>query len=126
VRSQYIALACFGDEELKLQGTLGDCSDFVPGIVEPMWLANHHCWLLSFNLAAGPFAGWLLHQDGEVLDSLVKGVVIRVVGHFDDPAAQACVEFTSLQGQEPTPPELVVLYCRTQFVATDITEITAP
>jgi hypothetical protein len=125
-RSQYMALACFGDDELTLQGTLGDCSDFVPGIVEPMWLANHHCWLLSFNLAAGPFAGWLLHQDGEVLDSLAKGVAIRVVGHFDDPAAQACVEFTSLQGQEPTPPELVVLYCRTQFAATDVTEITAP
>jgi hypothetical protein len=128
-RSPYLALACFGNDELALQGILGDCGDFVPGIVEPMWLANHYCWLLSFDRAAGPFDGWIVHQEGAILnelDKVAKGVALRVLGHFDDPAAQTCIEFTPLPGVPPTPPELVVLYCRIQFAATDITEIPAP
>jgi hypothetical protein len=124
-RSPYLTLACFGDEQLTLQGTLGDCGDIYPGILEPMWLANHHCFLLPSDLADGLFSGLVVRQEGEILDSLAKGAAVRVLGHFDHPAARTCVEHT-LQGEEPTPPELLVLYCRSQFVATDVTTITAP
>jgi hypothetical protein len=47
---------------------------------------------------------------------------VRVEGHFDDPSARTCTR-VPLEG-EPVPiPELVVLDCRTQFVATAITAL---
>jgi hypothetical protein len=125
-RAPSLRLACFGDDELTLQGILGDCSYVVPGTVSPAWLANFFCVLVPFDFEEDLFAGMLLRQEGEIPESLGKGLAVRVIGHVDHSAAQECVEGAPLPGEEPTPPELVVLYCRTQFVATDVAEITAP
>jgi hypothetical protein len=124
-RSPFLRLACFRDDVLKLEGILGDCGDIVPGIVTPMWLANHHCWLLRFGGADELSRDLIVRQKGDNLDRLDKGVALRVLGHFDDPAAQTCVEST-LPGDQPTAPELLVLQCRAEFVATEVTVITAP
>ena len=47
---------------------------------------------------------------------------ISITGHFDDPAAQRC-EQHPLEGDEPEPPELIVLGCRGAFVVTQIEDL---
>jgi hypothetical protein len=124
-RSPFLRLACFRDDAIVLEGILGDCDDVVPGIVEPRWLANHGCRLLRFGGPDELSRDLIVRQESGNLDSLDKGVALRVIGHFDDPAAQTCVEST-LPGEEPTAPQLLVLRCRAEFVATDVMVISAP
>jgi hypothetical protein len=45
---------------------------------------------------------------------------IVVTGHFDDPAATTCSHIQGASVVVPSPPELVVLHCRTQFVVTGV------
>jgi hypothetical protein len=122
VRSRFLRLACFGNDELTLDGILGDCDFTVPGVISPEWLGTVGCFLLAVDLdsSLGP-RGLMLRQEGGTAQSTGQGFAVRVVGHFDDPAAQTCVE-GPLPGEElsSTPPELVILNCRSEFVAIDI------
>ena len=116
----YLLVACFGDRELTLEGELGDCDFIVPGTVSPDWLSSASCILYEDNYEGdlfGPFAFHLLPEDFQVKDG--SGQRVRVTGHFDHPAAQTC-EHHPLDGEEPLPPELVVLGCRAAFVVTVI------
>jgi hypothetical protein len=54
-----------------------------------------------------------------------RGEPVRVIGQFDDPAARTCLEHT-LTGEEPTPLDLVILRCRSRFVAIDVQAIAGP
>lgn len=120
-----LRVACFGDDELTLEGTIGECSYTVPGTISPEWLANFHCPLLPFDFEEGPFGGLPIHREDQTTGIQDVGVAVRVVGHFDHSAARTCIEH-ALEGEEPTPPELLILYCRGEFVMTDITEIARP
>jgi hypothetical protein len=117
-------LACFGSEQITLEGTFGcgGCGGLFPGTFEPNWLANpFNAAFLSTdpNARVGPFvmrfapAGPVVPADGQIL---------RVVGHFDDPAAVGC---TVSPGEPPVPldPRAAELYCREQFVVESL-EIT--
>ena len=53
-----------------------------------------------------------------------QGVAVRVTGHYDDPAAQTCA--LTGAGLENFPPDLIVLMCRSSFVATEIAPTNAP
>lgn len=110
-------LACFGPEQMTLEGTFGcgGCGGLFPGSYEPNWLANpFNAAFLSIdpNARVGPFVmrfapgGPAVPADGQIL---------RVVGHFDDPSAAGC---TVSPGEPPVPlePRAAELYCREQFV----------
>jgi hypothetical protein len=122
-------LACFGDEQLALEGRFGGC---FAGMT-PVWLQVHGCALLPLDPipAGSPDPG---HLGLRFVDTIQiphdqPGAFITVRGHFDDPRANSCgwgddAFFEESGGVGPTPspkPEEVILWCRTEFVATDIT-----
>ena len=120
-RSPFVALACFGNRDHTLEGTVRDCPD--PGSSAESWYEKW-CLMVPFgyqaqlppgfvfySASAGPFPG--------------QGQAIRVTGHYDDAAAAICSQergaFVDL-----TPPEVIFLHCRASFVATEITPTSAP
>jgi hypothetical protein len=122
-------LACFGDEELALEGRFGGC--FVG--MTPVWLQVQGCALESLDpISAGtPDPGHLRVRFVDMIEIPhdQPGAIITVRGHFDDARANSCTWgddafFEESGGVGPTPPpepEEVILWCRTEFVATDIT-----
>jgi hypothetical protein len=122
-------LACFGDEQLALQGRFGGC---FAGMT-PVWLQVHGCALLPLDPipAGSPDPGHLRLRFVDMIEIPhdQPGAFITVRGHFDDPRANSCAWgddafFEESGGVGPTPPpkpEEVILWCRTEFVATDIT-----
>jgi len=110
-------LACFGPEQITLEGTFGcsGCAASVPGTFEPGWLAhpmNFGFLSVDPNARIGPFA-MRFAPSGPPPPAV--GQIVRVVGHFDDPAAGSC---TISPGEPPVPldPLATGLYCREQFV----------
>ena len=108
-------LACFGDRSLTLTGTYGCpvCGAFEPGTYEPGWLASPE------NLS---FLGWpapiTLHFPPELgLVGPANGSIVRVTGHFSDPASATCV-ISGAPGHfdEPVDPLHAEIWCREQFV----------
>ena len=110
-------LACFGTEQVALEGTFGcnGCSGVYAGTFEPSWLAfpfTNAFLSVTDGGSIGPFAmrfppGWPAQP--------TPGAIVRVTGHFDDPAARGC---TVSPGDPPTPIDAhtAELYCREQFV----------
>jgi hypothetical protein len=119
----FLELACYGDEELTLEGVLGECTYIVPGTVSPDWLSSTFCNLWDEGYVGGvdgyelvgPFMFHLEPADFEVRTGPLQPV--RVTGRYDHPAAQTC-EHHPLEGDEPLIPELVVIGCRAAFVVT--------
>lgn len=114
-------LACFGPEQVTLDGTFGcaGCAASIPGTFEPGWLAQPmNAGFLSVdpNARIGPFS-MRFAPDGQAPPTV--GQIIRVVGHFDDPAAGTCA---ISPGDPPVPldPLATGLYCREQFVVESI------
>lgn len=114
-------LACFGPEQITLEGTFGcdGCGGIVLGTFEPDWLAQPiQPSFLSMdpNARIGPFS-MRFAPEGPATPTV--GQILRVVGHFDDPAAGSC---TISPGDPPEPldPLATALYCREQFVVESI------
>ena len=110
-------LACFGDEQITLDGTFGCgiCSGLFPGTFEPAWLAfpfSAAALSVDANARVGPFAMRFAPGGPE---QPPHGQIVRVVGHFDDPAATGC---SVAPGEPPEPVDArsAELYCREQFV----------
>jgi len=114
-------LACFGDQSLTFVGTFGcaGCGGTWVGDFAPQWLAY-------------PISGYLLWPDypqsgSSVLqirvaaDSGLKvpadGSIVRVTGHFSDPASTTC-SMSTFDGElaRAVDPMTAELYCREQFV----------
>ena len=119
-------LACFGSEQITLEGTYGcgACGGIFPGTFEPSWLAHPMNFdLLSTDTTTrlGPF-GLRFPPGGPAAPA--AGQIVRVVGHFDDPAAAGCAVSP---GEPPVPidPQAAGLYCREQFVVESI-EVIGP
>jgi len=116
-------LACFGDRSLTFTGTYGCpvCGIAYPrGGYEPRWLASpdNLNYLGSgrvFDL--GP-AELILHFSPESgLGAPPNASILRVTGHFSDPASTTCV--IGPPAGEPganLDPVMAELYCREQFV----------
>lgn len=122
------ALHCYGRADITLTGTVDTpcCSPPNPIRLTPDWLAGpapaflrqegSSTFVIVFR--ADPAAG---------LDVPERGDVVRVIGHFEDPAATSCraeVDEEFFEGQpSPEPVELpdparVILDCRATFVWT--------
>jgi hypothetical protein len=112
-------LACLGDRPLAVTGTWGCpyCDGTTGGTYEPAWLANPlNFALLSVKSGVGNPLGLRIPPDSGLQFPTVGGSILRVGGHFNDPAATTCViswigytEAESLSGTAE-------LYCREQFV----------
>lgn len=121
-------LACFGGQDLHLDGLRGACSYAVPSYIEPYWLNHAACELLPHGSPASEVGRMVFtfHQPTAAPPTTEGNrVTVRVTGHFDDPAANTCVA-GELPGAPPPSPELIVLACRSRFVATEVTELAVP
>jgi hypothetical protein len=117
-------LACFGDQELELAGEFNGCFVADPATTAPAWLNHTGCALVPQGYREGAVVpdpgGLVMRMDGDVGMPHVIRAPIVVTGHFDDPAAATCRLIPGASVIDPRPPELVVLQCRTQFVATGV------
>ena len=141
-------LACFGRSSLTFQATaVATTADCVPVQVEPAWLwCPPTAFLASPGTAdfgirsglvaradrSGPTDDMRLAFAGNVptLDvsmapttgvdraAFVPGAIVRVTGHFDDPAAAGCRLVAAQPGWQLPTPERVVRTCREAFVVT--------
>jgi hypothetical protein len=126
-------VACYGDTEIIVEaeptgvGAI-DCAGVAPAWFQcGSWVALQPIVVgrqtSGFVLAAttGPpglpsmFA--TIHPDTAVTSADIYGEQLRITGHFDDPAAQTCVETEAPFG-EPSDPDDVIAYCRNLFVMT--------
>ena len=120
------AVACFGDAPLTFDaswigGGVADC----PMAPEPAWLA---CSAFSLGLVGetrkvgAPTLFVAVDPSTSPLPEFATGV--RVTGHFDDPAAQTCLE-TVLGGQAETlaPAAETIEQCRRVLVITAVTPL---
>lgn len=117
-------LSCFGSESITIDGTYGcaGCGGATAGTFEPQWLANPSNFAplsVDPNVRFGPF-DLRFKPDGPAAPA--PGSIVRVTGHFDDPAAAAC---TVAPGDPPSPIDsaTAALWCREQFVV-DALEVT--
>ena len=117
-RPGLLALACFGDQELTLDGTFGECYDG-SSLETPSWLSRF-CVLVPFDYVGELLPGFVFYRTPGTMEPSA-GQTVRVTGHYDHPAALTCEEQPQ-EGDEPRPPEVVVLGCRALFVGTEITE----
>lgn len=117
------ALACYGSTPLTFEGTFGGCSSGIPPDWWP-WKKACSVYRPGFDVDATPppYPEYVEPAVGIAFSADIGlpewGVPIRVDGHFDDPAAQSCVD----DGPYPSaPPQLVVHKCRMTFVVTRVT-----
>ena len=106
-------LHCYGRSDLTVTGTFDGFVNEPSGTSTPEWLADNPPRSTgngSFDLHFAP------DFEGELPD---PGTMVRMVGHFEDPAAATCrVDYTMLPDAPST--AHIVLGCRTQFVVTDV------
>jgi hypothetical protein len=123
--TEWERLACFGDRSLTVTGTFGCpvCGIAYPrGGYEPHWLASPD----NLNyLSVGWFSGsnlrlLVLHFPPVAgLDRPPNATILRLTGHFSDPASSTCVIRPTMEGVSigaEVDPVLAELYCREQFV----------
>jgi hypothetical protein len=125
-------LACFGDQSLTIVGTFGCHGICGPasGSFEPAWLAQpadpHLIWVVGTRFDE---LGLSLPQMGlreraqSGLELVAEGSILRVTGHFNDPAAASCVlalnrleTFGDEGSGVPVHPLTGELSCREHFV----------
>ena len=104
------ALHCFGNSEIVVTGTVDPpcCASDGPAY-SPEWLGPQVAVLISAG--TGNDIPFRVHPDA-ALEAPTPGDVVRVTGHYEDPAATTC-------RAAPLNPALVVLGCRSTFVWTD-------
>jgi hypothetical protein len=116
--NEWDRLACFGDHPLTFDGTYGcpiGCGGTTPGVFEPMWLAfpsSLHLLGLEFPTSPG-YLEMRVAPDSE-LEIPMEGSIVRVTGHFSDPASASCkMTFDDAMAVDPRTAEL---RCRERFV----------
>ena len=116
----YERLACLGGGQVTIEGTYGcgECGGLAPGTFVPEWLA-HPIFPPLPVLTAKPGTGIGridIHFPPEAgLAYPDEGSIIRLVGHFDDPAATTC-EIAAGEPEVPADPRAAVMYCRERLV----------
>ena len=113
-------LACFGDRQLTIEGTYGcpgGCGGTTAGDFDPGWLAFpttfHFLWV---DHPADP-RSLELHFSPDFSVPPAEGSIVRVTGHFSDPASTTCT-MSTFDGEQAiaVDPRTAELYCREQFV----------
>jgi hypothetical protein len=116
--AEWDRLACFGDRSLSLEGTLGCgvCDGAIPGDFAPLWLAHPLGGLsLWADFQAG--VGRLPMRAPPNFQVPEFGSIVRVTGHFSDPASTSCTISTFVGEQVlAVDQKSAELYCREQFV----------
>ena len=114
-------LACFGGEEITMEGALGFCGHGDPAIGEPAWLANESCVFEAPDRHGVPPEDWpalSVHLDpGADIPSFTGETrPLRITGRFDTPAAEGCryIEVAGLT-LEPFAEDLLRFQCRLGF-----------
>ena len=114
-------LACYGNRSFAIEGTYGcgGCGGLFPGTFEPEWLAspmNFDLLSVDANQRMGPMT---LNFPPDGPERPEAGTIVRVTGHFDDPAAAEC---TVAPGDPPVARDqrTAQLYCRARFVVESI------
>lgn len=118
--SAWDRLACFGDRSLSLEGTFGCgiCDGVMPGDFSPFWLtypiSASFLWA-DFQAGVGPL---VVHADPDSgVELPAVGSIVRVTGHFSDPASTTCTISTFDGGRAvAVDPRTAELYCRENFV----------
>ena len=127
---------CYQGRELTLEGRVVTGFGCIgPGTFEPEWLA-HPCANMSFITSTPPGPSvdppLFLHYPapGVANPTLTydDGQTVRIVGHYDDPAAQECViEPADSPGTDrkvsATDRKADVAVCRMRFVVTEVTTL---
>jgi hypothetical protein len=116
-------LHCYGRDEIAVTGIVDTpCCGYVgPYLFRPVWLAHPDA---PAFLHAGGFGGFGFRHDPAIeLEVPERGDVVRVTGHFEDPAAVTCrqrinPDFTD-DPVEPVDQAMAVLTCRSTFVWSD-------
>jgi hypothetical protein len=117
-------LACYGDQQLVLEGTVTTpCCGYVGAYrYEPAWLSNPTPSVFFHDHYLG-----LRFDPAAALPIPQRGDVVRVTGHFDDPAAANCtveIDYEALGTDEngvpyevdPPDTEGAPFSCRMQYV----------
>jgi hypothetical protein len=110
-------LSCLGDRSLTIEGTYAcdDCGGNAFGVFEPTWLAyplsEHQLWS---DFATREYLLELRVAPGSGTESPEQGSIVRVSGHFNDPASTSC----RIETGDPMTidPRTAELYCRERFV----------
>jgi hypothetical protein len=121
--SAWEQLACFGDRPLTFEGTYGcggGCGGTTVGDFEPPWLAFPSLFAfirVDWRISAPP--ALVLHfRPDSGLSPPEDGAIVRLTGHFSDPASATCTMTRIVLDQGlPVDPTSAELYCRERFVA---------
>jgi len=131
VMDQTDPLACYGGAEFTIEALVGSPGTFsCPGELRPSWFDCFHLvalnpvpgtslqpeFLLVARSAGEPLYA-VLHPEIETLRPRVMDTLVRLSGHYDDPAAMDCV-YASYPDPGPPPATEVVDMCRATFVIT--------
>ena len=117
------ALHCYGRNEIVVTGTVASPIGGYEGpfAYSPVWLA-HPLALPFLATQQGATLGYRPHPDSD-LEAPEGGDVVRVTGHYEDPAATSCRVTVDPAFADEDPvlpnPALVVLTCRATFAWTD-------
>ena len=115
--TEWERLSCYGNQSITIEGTYGcgGCGGLYPGTFEPAWLSHPLDFaLMSVDASEriGPFAMRFAPEGPEFPEA---ASILRVTGHFDDPAAAGCV-VAPLDAPDGIDEPVAELYCREQFV----------
>lgn len=118
-------LACYGQESLTIEGEFTGCGIADPSAIDPAWFFQTACTLNPFADEPGTAGLQMRFELDPGIPHDQPGAGIRVTGHFDDAAALTCrpVELGDDAGSsiEPMEPGETIVFCRSQFVVTEVT-----
>lgn len=128
---QSLLLACFGGQELTLEGVIGSCAHGDPVIQEPEWLANNFCMLDVIGRPDGttdwPSVSVHIDPEADVPASDGTPLPLRITGRYDSPLADTCRfidEADEIMPELGETDELFLrFHCRAAFVVESATAI---
>jgi hypothetical protein len=114
-------LACFGHDVVTFEGTFRGAPGVPPeifGEYRPGWLADPNIVNFVAEVGTGWEGGGLNVRFPASIKEPAAGSIIRVRGHFDDPAAANCTVALALPWGDirPVPTAAARLWCRQMFV----------
>jgi len=118
---------CLSDDSFEVHGVAENC--YLDGIhayfVEPAWLGGPFCQYRAIEL--GTNVSLPIHLPPSLLipDTLIRGDLVRIVGHVNDPAAEDCTlvptgEIESTDSQAALALQQAILACRSAFVVSEL------
>ena len=117
--TEWERLACFGNRSVTVDGTFGcnGCGGTAAGTFEPEWLAYPlagfvtTAWKVGGQMGGSHLTFRIPPDSG--IPYPTDGSILRLEGHFNDPAASTCVMTHPTSEISPQGAELT---CREQFV----------